>query len=668
MSGAEAAIAGVGLLCSAIQIVTFGRDILQVYCQVRDGRSPDPKLEAYLKSAEDCFNQMNSSASAVTQAQPLNTDQQQIVKVGQELHDCMDKLQSKFAELHLDDASKRGLHGKMLMGKKTLKSLWKSKELESLEENLKRYESLLHGVVLHRICNQSQAAEIKSTEAFYKLSTDLQSFITQLADGRVEISKVLLTSLETRDRVTAEHEKTRVAMYQGFNSTQGAISGIRDSMSSRFQDSARRELSRDLERHHEQLLKSLRFSDMNRRRNQVSENYPGTFSWVFKNTRYDGRSHSLSDGETDDEETDDGETDDGETGDEDGDDDITMDDAPESAPTTDSPNPNSFPAWLESDLNLFWISGKPASGKSSLMKFLASNSLTMKHLKAWQRNMQATNHKLHIITHFFWKPGQLLQKNIEGMMLSLLHQVLRKDRYLAQRLWESQENVSDKRARGDWDLNELRKALYGLDEAKELESLSWRDDRNTQVIHDLLCLSNVKLCASSREEHPFCLFFEGRPRLRIHQLTYHDIYHFAENKLEVSGLDSFCRGQILRTVVEKANGVFLWVVLVLDSLNRAIRLGTASNNEFKERLAQTPADLNDLLIDMWERPGDDAKLPSYRIDASRYFSLAIAANRLDEDIDFGGSASNINIGHGPKHPGKWPSSQMCKGCRSITSD
>lgn len=638
MSGAEAAIAGVGLLCSAIQIVTFGRDILQVYCQVRDGRSPDPRLEAYLKSAEDCFNQMNASASAAAQVQPLNTDQQQIVKVGQELHNRMDKLQSKFAELHLDEASKRGLRGKMLMAKKTFKSLWQSKELGSLEENLKRYESLLHGVVLHRICNQSQAAEIKSTESFHKLNTDLKSFITQLADGRTEIFKMLLTSLETRDRVTQEHKRTRVAMDQGFNSTQGAISGIHDSMSSRFQDSAQRELSKDLEKHHEQLLESLRFSDMNRRRNQVSENYPGTFSWVFKNTRYDDQNHSLSHEETDD----------GEKDDQDRDDNITMNDAPGSAPTTGSTNPNSFPAWLESDLNLFWISGKPASGKSSLMKFLASNSLTIKHLKVWQRKMEMTDRKLHIITHFFWKPGQLLQRNIEGMMLSLLHQVLHKDPCLAQRLWENQENVSDKRARGDWDLNELREALCyaiksssdafcifldGLDEAKELESLPWRDNRNTQVIHDLLCLTNVKLCASSREEHSFCLFFGDRPRLRIHQLTYHDIYHFAENRLEISRLDSSHRSEILETVVKKSNGVFLWVVLVLDSLNRAIRPGTASLNEFQERLAQTPADLNDLLIDMWERPGDDAKLSSYRIDASRYFSLAITANKLDEDIE-----------------------------------
>ncbi|GKU09205.1 unnamed protein product [Fusarium langsethiae] len=39
---------------------------------------------------------------------------------------------------------------------------------------------------------------------------------------------------------------------------------------------------------------------------------------------------------------------------------------------------------------------------------------------------------------------------------------------------------------------------------------------------------------------------------------------------------------------------------------------------------------------MWERPGDDSKLSSYRIDASRYFSLLVTAKKLQEDSDIGG--------------------------------
>ncbi|KAF5709169.1 hypothetical protein FGLOB1_6035 [Fusarium globosum] len=604
MSGAEAAIAGIGFLCNAMQIVTFGRDILQVYRQVRDKSSPDPKLEAYLKSAKACFDDMNSSAVATSQVLPSTRDQQQMIDIGKKLEDSMSQLQSKFSQLHIDDASRRGFRGKVDVGRKSLASLWQGKELENLELNLKRYESLLHGVVLHRICNQSQAAEISSQQSFQQLNTNLQSVITQLADGRTWMSELSLESLETRNRITQEHETTRAAINTGFTTTNGALSSFRDSVSQEFQDMARRDQSKSFEQEHNQLLQSLRFPEMNSRRNQISENYPGTFDWVFKDPI-----------------------------------DCNRDNVSWSANTTRPSDLNHFPAWLESRAQQYWISGKPASGKSSLMKFLATHPLTLQHLQAQHSNIQ-------ILTHYFWKPGQPLQKNIEGMALSLLHQLLHKNSLLAQRLWTEQPNVQDKRDRGDWDINEVKKALCwaikfsgntfcifldGLDEAKDFEDLPWGDHQNTQVIYDLLSLNNIKLCASSREENPFCRFFAGQPHLRTHQLNKNDIYHYAKNRLEVSGLSSDNRSRLLSTVVDKANGVFLWVVLAVNSLNQAIRSGGA--NEIEERLAQTPSDLHNLLVDMWNRPGDDAKLSTYNIEASRFFSLALTAIDIEIGLE-----------------------------------
>lgn len=640
MSGAEAAIAGVGFLCSAMQIVTFGRDILQVYCQVRDGRSPDPSLERYLKSLEASFNHMKTSTSATSQSQGLGNDQQQMIEVGKKLQDSMVKLQSRFNELSLDEASKRGIHGTLRIVRKASASIWYSKELRSLEQNLKRYEGLLHSVMLHRVCNQVQAAEIKTTQNFQQLSTDLQMIVTKLANGCTDMSELSITLLETRNRITEVHETTRIAMDQGFISTQGAVSRMHNSMSQRLQESAQWDLSRDFEKHQEQLLESLRFSEMNSRKNHISENYPGTFGWVFENPSCSSQSsvHLVDvDNETEDEEI------------------LTSThNPPKFIPAAESLNPNSFPAWLESDIDLFWISGKPASGKSSLMKFLATNSLTIKHLAKWQPSMKTLDGKLRIITHYFWKAGESLQNNIQGMLLSLLYQVLNKDPCLTRRLLENQDDVSNKRAYGDWSLKDLRDALCrtirssgdafcifldGLDEAKELERLSWNDRGNSQIIHDLLCLSNVKICASSREEHPFFLFFEARPRLRIHRLTYKDIYCYAEQNLERSWMDCDYRNTIVQTIVDKANGVFLWVVLVLGSLNRAIRSGTASADEIRERLTQTPAELTDLFMDIWERPGDDAKLSSYKIDSSRYFSLVITANMLEEAMGINDNSS-----------------------------
>ncbi|KAG5805191.1 hypothetical protein H9Q74_010365 [Fusarium xylarioides] len=594
MSGAEAAVAGIGFLCNAMQIVTFGRDILQVYSHVRNEHCPDPRLKYYLESAKACFDDMNSSASATSQVLPSTRDQQQINEIGKKLEESMAQLQSKFSQLHIDDSSRRGFRGKIKVGKKSIASLWQGKGLENLEINLKRYESLLQGVMLHHICNQSQAAEISTQQSFKELNTNLQSVITQLADGCMQMSDLSIESLKTRNLVAQEHDATLTVINAGFTTTQGAISCFRDSMAQEFQDMARRDQSTSFDKEHNELLQSIRFPDMNSRRNHISENYPGTFNWVFENPDDHNRGNVRG-----------------------------------PAYRIRLSGLNSFPAWLESDTRQYWISGKPASGKSSLMKFLATHPLTLQHLQAQHSNIQ-------ILTHYFWKPGQSLQKNIEGMTRSLLYQVLHKNRGLAQRLWAEQPNVQDKRDRGDWDMNELKKALCwainfsgktfcifldGLDEAKEFEDLPWGDHQNTQVIYDLLKLDNIKLCSSSREENPFCRFFAGQPYLRTHQLNEHDIYHYAKNRLELSGLSSYDRSRLLGTVVEKANGVFLWVVLTVKSLNRAIRSGGA--NEFEERLAQTPSDLHDLLVDMWKRPGDDARLSTYSIEASRFFRIPL---------------------------------------------
>lgn len=93
---------------------------------------------------------------------PLSQAQQQIVDVGKMVHDCVDELQRQFAKLHVDEASKSGLRGKMTASKKSLVALWHGKELLDAEKNLQRYEQLLHSLLLDRVCTQSQAAEISS--------------------------------------------------------------------------------------------------------------------------------------------------------------------------------------------------------------------------------------------------------------------------------------------------------------------------------------------------------------------------------------------------------------------------------------------------------------------------------------------------------------------------
>ncbi|KAK2478802.1 hypothetical protein H9L39_08176 [Fusarium oxysporum f. sp. albedinis] len=562
MSGAEAALLGVGILCNAMQILTFAKDSIHVYRNIRDGRAPDPELDSYLRNAKASFDEMNQTAA---QMRPLSQAQQQIVD---------------FTKLHVDGASKSGLRGKITASKKSVVALWRGKELQDAEKNLQRHEQLLHSLLLDRVCTQSQAAEISSLQSFGHLQGALQSIISQLVGGSTKVSDLFTDfSSNVTDRLAEEHVATRTVIEEHVNLAENTIHrSIAESVDKLRQELLEREQDKVFQKQYERLLSSLWFSEMNSRKNKISNNYPGTFGWVFELHRSLRTDHDSSPGF-------DQSSIDSQVPENTHVNDMTICRCFNSAESTEKPCFDCFPCWLESDSNLFWISGKPASGKSSLTKFLAFNNSTVNHLNSWHSNVQ-------ILTHFFWKPGQLLQQNVEGMVLSLLYQALDDKPGLCRRLCQAQPPVRHKRSHSDWSLDELIEALVwtleaspeafcifldGLDEAKELEHLPWPDWTDSQVIHRLLKLKDVK-----------------------------------------------------------AEGVFLWVALVVDRLNRAIRQGYTSSDMLQERLRQTPSDLTTLYTGMWGRIGDDARLRSIRVTASLYFNLVIAAREVEEDLFTGG--------------------------------
>ncbi|KAL5584294.1 hypothetical protein FOVSG1_013683 [Fusarium oxysporum f. sp. vasinfectum] len=632
MSGAEAALLGVGILCNAMQIMTFAKDSIHVYRNIRDGRAPDPKLDSYLKNVKASFDEMNQTAA---QMGPLGQTQQQIFDVGKKVHDCVDELQQQFAKLHVDETSKRGLLGKMAASRKSAAALWRGKELQDAEKNLQRHEQLLHSLLLDRVCSQFQAAEITSLTSFQHLQGALQSIISQLVEGSTKVSDLVTDfSSNMSDRLVEEHATTRTAIEEHVTSAENTIrQNISQSINQLRQELLQREQDKAFEKQHEQLLSSLRFPEMNGRKNHISDNYPGTFGWIFDRHR----SLHLSRGSSSEPGHDGQVYEDTQASEMDG------RRCPKCVETTKRPGFDCFAGWLESDSSLFWISGKPASGKSSLVKFLAFNNLTVDHLRSWRSNVQ-------ILTHFFWKPGQLLQQNVEGMAFSLLYQVLDGRLGLCRKLCQVQPPVRHKRSHSDWGLDELTEALVwaleasteafcvfldGLDEAKELEHLPWPEWTNAQVIHKLLKVNDLKLCASSREEHAFCSFFEGSFRLRIHHLNSCDITLFVRERLDICGLECPDRNELVHEIVKKAEGVFLWVALVVDRLNRAIRQGYTSIEMLQERLKQTPSDLTTLYTDMWSRIGDEARLRSIQVTASLYFNLVMVARKMQYHLSKG---------------------------------
>ena len=79
-----------------------------------------------------------------------------------------------------------------------------------------------------------------------------------------------------------------------------------------------------------------------------------------------------------------------------------------------------FSQWLTGDHGTsFWITGLPGSGKSTLLRYIASNPRTHSSLKQWTGGKNVL-----LASFYFWESGTAMQRSQEGLLRSLLHQLL----------------------------------------------------------------------------------------------------------------------------------------------------------------------------------------------------------------------------------------------------
>ena len=78
-----------------------------------------------------------------------------------------------------------------------------------------------------------------------------------------------------------------------------------------------------------------------------------------------------------------------------------------------------FPEWLESDNGIYWVQGKAGSGKSTLMNHISEDKNLYTHLGSWTKGRHCI-----VPVFFFWRLGSPEQKSIEGLLRSLILQIL----------------------------------------------------------------------------------------------------------------------------------------------------------------------------------------------------------------------------------------------------
>ncbi|KAG8673121.1 hypothetical protein FPOAC2_06550 [Fusarium poae] len=317
-----------------------------------------------------------------------------------------------------------------------------------------------------------------------------------------------------------------------------------------------------------------------------------------------------------------------------------------------------FKDWLESDETLYWITGKPGSGKSTLMRYLLQpvgqsqhdNNESVKgsmsperatlphgrceqHLKQWAGN----DNKLTVISFHFWAVGSKLQRSQEGLLRTLLVQLLRAHPevipVVAPLRWESLCLFNlDPKSFSQIELGDMfqRATVYISTRAKLAMFIDGLDEFDGNC-YDLISLvqscveSPIKICVSSRPWIEFEGAFGDCPRLKMEDLTHQDISDYVLAKFEA---DAQFKGlqrrqarvakELVESIVKKSSGVFLWVTIVVASLLAGIGAGDRVE-DLQKRLGQLPAEIKNL----YERILENID-PGYREHTAQLLKLMAA--------------------------------------------
>jgi NACHT domain len=289
--------------------------------------------------------------------------------------------------------------------------------------------------------------------------------------------------------------------------------------------------------------------------------------------------------------------------------------------TGEQRSPASFYDWLGSDDDLYWISGKPGSGKSTLMKFLSHHPRTIQRLSIWAKQKRVVTAE-----YFFWEAGKSLQKSQEGLLRSLLYDILRQYPDIIPQAYPNIWRLYFPEG-NDWRphvtipkgpgatiplsvhglLNTLgvisnvamesdSKFLFCIDGLDEYEGQA---NDIIELVRQLRNLQNLKLCVSSRPWNEFESEFSkfGYQKLYMQDFNSADISAYVydtfvrdENYQELEDRD--LNGKLLLDeIVQSANGVFFWVFLVVRSFQEGLQNGDTAS-DLRERLKLLPKDLN----------------------------------------------------------------------------
>ena len=278
------------------------------------------------------------------------------------------------------------------------------------------------------------------------------------------------------------------------------------------------------------------------------------------------------------------------------------------------------------------------------MKFIVSDRRTFEYLYQDSRSG-----KLLWAAFFFTNRGTTNQKSLSGLLREILHSLLSQASELLQFIQPVYEHHAQ--VQGVWLQHYLRSALMNIVAQRKvrlkiclfIDALDESSNEYSETHGLLLALLDdlvvradancvkIKLCLSSRPENVFVDSFQKYPGFAIHEHTLHDIEAYVHGRMSTyltrrhdltsdpqasSTLTGICD-----EVVRRAQGVFLWVRLIMTDLIEGLIDGD-STFASQKHLSSIPGDgdLQELYYKILTR-----LRPEYLLEAYCMLQIAYAA-------------------------------------------
>jgi ankyrin repeat protein len=269
------------------------------------------------------------------------------------------------------------------------------------------------------------------------------------------------------------------------------------------------------------------------------------------------------------------------------------------------PQVESYANWisrakLDEHHGLLQVTGKPGSGKSTIMK------------KTYERVLSSfTGTKTCVAGFFFNKRGTSLEHSLLGMFRSLLYQILELHPFKLAALMSLYEE--DEACASGLHLSSLQDIFRDvfLDQNNNIRTIIFVDaldecdePGNRDIAYFFRQLTDsaynigvqLDVCLA-RRDFP-TVFLKDCPEIKMERFSRYDIEHYISRQLDIAGFGGSDAGQeIRREIADKANGIFLWVVLVTDEIVKE-RDNGRNERYLLEQICHLPAQLDSLFAEL----------------------------------------------------------------------